>query len=166
MIPRQLVIATLCAIVALGCRSSSLPPAFTYEAQRGCDDFIVAAWNRALTEVLTIRVDRGRLGINSITTTEFDLSERHEGLPVEAEMYRSDKHNWHCGDMQLPDAEKPLIWAAVGGRLTLKVGATPESGEYPVTVELTDASFKRSGGLVVKASHTILFTTTIGRSGG
>ena len=162
------VAATLGGSMLLsGCSTAPRSPEFAYDADSGCGALIATTRNRSSTEVLYIEVNQVRLGITQNTTTALDLTQRREGVRVEIEMYQSDKHNWRCGDVLRPDAQKPRIWTATGGRLSVEVCATNTgSVEYPVTVELIEARFKDADGRVVNAPRPIRFSATVGTGPG
>lgn len=139
--PGQLAASLVLAAVVVGCDRSGPPsggpaPAFDYaEGSSGCGQCVVFRPNATKTEAIVIHVDADKIGLKEGVMT-FDLATPRDGVSVTVEVYpRPQKTLHHCQDFTDRDADPPVVWTAVGGKLTVerlppekKTTARPRSG--------------------------------------
>jgi hypothetical protein len=174
--PTRLAAIVLVPILALACNRNSetgagpplgAMPTFEYGSTGGCSDFIVYTTNNGPTEVLVVSADVDRLGIKQGQTT-FDLESAPKDLSVTIQLYpRPQKHLHLCTDFTDPESDKPVVWTAIRGKVTIERFAPDRRPEgamstFRVKVTVEDAVFQDLLGRSAKCPHQVVLDSTVG----
>jgi quinol monooxygenase YgiN len=142
-------------------------PSFEYAKTGGCARFHVYRTNQDQTEVFVVSADADNMRIKE-GITEFDLATKPKGLTVTVESYpKPQKHLHHCQDFTDPESDKPEIWTAMSGRVSIErfpPEMKPEAGPpiFRVKVTVTDAEFQDASGRKAKCQKPVVLDTNVG----
>jgi hypothetical protein len=142
-------------------------PTFEYTATSGCSDIIVYQTNHGPTETFVVSADSDQLGIKP-GRSSFELASAPKDLSVTIRVYpRPQRHLHLCTDFTDPESDKPFVWTAVSGRVTIErfpPDPSPEgmSRTFRVKVTVEDAELTDMMGRRVKCPRPIILDTTVG----
>lgn len=142
-------------------------PTFEYGGTGGCSHFLMYRADADRTEVFVVSAEMDRLGIKPGTTT-FDLAKAPKELSVTVEMFpRPQRHLHLCTDYLDPESDKPVIWAAVRGKMTVErfpADPRPEGGipTFRVKVTVERSAFQDPFGHKVECPRAIVLDSTVG----
>jgi hypothetical protein len=106
----------------------------------GCGNVIVYRANGDGTQLLVVKADKDKLGLEPLATQTFDLARAPDGLDVGVEVFaKAPPEPPYCTDVGFTGAA-PTRWTAEGG--TISISLAPEgsatAGPYRATVRLKD----------------------------
>jgi hypothetical protein len=142
-------------------------PTFDYAGEgSGCADIHLFITNKDKSEVLAVWADADQLGIKEGVTT-FNLAKSSEHLSVAVNLYpRSQKHLHFCQDFTDPESDKPVVWVAVKGTLTVerlpRDKAEGGNRTYRARAKVENAEFREPGGRTAACPHSLTLEATVG----
>ena len=140
-------------------------PSFDYIEARGCFDIDVFTFNKAGTELLSVRIDLDPKNLPSASEPlVIQLADRPARSRVQVYVYGTEHHDWPCSDVTASPAGAPTTWTAIRGTLTVEA-EQPQlvGGEYPVTLRIANAEFASPLGATIQAPRALEVKTRAGR---